>query len=122
MSSNPIAPDSESDTISQNSEKGGLVSQVPGVILKDAELITARGNVITKDGIVISTQDNDASLSTNIFADPEVKAYYVGVYEKAQYECRHVFDADITWSKEEERKLVRKLDWHGMRVQLTKKS
>jgi hypothetical protein len=35
------------------------------------------------------------------------------VYEKAQYECRHVLDADLTWTKEEEKKLVRKLDWHG---------
>lgn len=69
--------------------------------------------MITKDGVVVSTEDSDHSLSTNVFQDPEVRAYYVGVYEKAKYECRHVFDADLTWTKEEERKLVRKLDWRG---------
>jgi hypothetical protein len=86
---------------------------VPQAILDDADIVTAKGNIITKDGQVISTQESDASLSGNVFADPEVKAYYVGVYEKANYECRHVFDADLTWSKEEEKKIVRRLDWHG---------
>ncbi|KAF2665713.1 MFS general substrate transporter [Microthyrium microscopicum] len=50
-------------------------------------------------------------ISSNVFADPEIRAFYEQVYEDAQYECRHVFDADLTWSEEEERKLVRKLDW-----------
>ena len=57
---------------------------------------------------------SDSSLSTNIFSDPEIKAYYLDVYEKAKYECRHVFDADFQWSKEEEKALVRRLDWHGV--------
>lgn len=108
--------DSSGD-ISQGSidtEKDNAQKIVPGVILKDAELITAKGNIVTKDGVVVSTLDSDSSLSANIFSDPEIKAYYIGVYEKAQYECRHVFDAELTWTKEEERKLVRKLDWHGM--------
>ncbi|RFU27524.1 hypothetical protein B7463_g8811, partial [Scytalidium lignicola] len=105
--------DSSESTSRQSSEKDNVTRKVPGAILKDAELITSKGNVITKDGVVISTQESDASLSTNIFTDPEVKAYYVGVYEKAKYECRHVFDADLTWTQEEERKLIRKLDWRG---------
>lgn len=107
-------PEDISDAISRtSSEKEAVAAKVPGVVLKEAELVTARGNVVTKDGVVISANDSDASLSTNIFSDPEIKAYYVGVYEKAQYECRHVFDADLTWTREEEKKLVRKLDWHG---------
>lgn len=48
----------------------------------------------------------------NPFEDPVVAARWKGVYEKAEYEARHVFDENLTWSKEEERKLVRKLDWH----------
>ncbi|KAJ5450721.1 uncharacterized protein N7458_007170 [Penicillium daleae] len=47
----------------------------------------------------------------NPFLDPEVAEYWRGVYEKAQYECRDVFDPTLTWSEEEERALVRKLDW-----------
>lgn len=107
----PSAPGSDSDS---QSEKNGIHVQVPRVILDSAELVTARGNIVTKDGVVVSTEDSDHSLSTNVFQDPEVRAYYVGVYEKAQYECRHVFDADLTWTKDEEKKIVRKLDWRGM--------
>jgi hypothetical protein len=103
-------PDSESDS---HSEKDGIHRQVPRALVDDAELITARGNIVTKEGVIVSTEDSDHSLSTNVFQDPEVKAYYVGVYEKAKYECRHVFDADLTWTKEEEKKIVRKLDWRG---------
>jgi hypothetical protein len=68
-----------------SSEKAGLDKEVvPAALLDNAQLVTAKGNIITDDGVVISTQDSDASLSTNIFADPEVKDYYIGVYEKAK--------------------------------------
>lgn len=110
-SGKPSGPGSESDS---QSEKNGIHVQAPRVILDNAELVTARGNIVTKDGVVVSTEDSDTSLSTNVFKDPEVRDYYVGVYEKAQYECRHIFDADLTWTKEEEKKIVRKLDWRGM--------
>lgn len=100
-------PDSKSQSLSDIDEKH------LGGVAKDAELVTSRGNIVTKDGLVISTEDSSASLSTNIFSDPEVKAYYLGVYENSQYECRHVFDAEATWSEEEEKKLVRRLDMRG---------
>ena len=51
------------------------------------------------------------SQANNPFADPEVAERYALIYEKAQYECRHVFDPTLTWTPEEERALVRKLDW-----------
>ncbi|KAK0108166.1 hypothetical protein ONS95_002988 [Cadophora gregata] len=112
MSSKKTIED-DTDSVSQRSnDKIDVADKVGGAIVKEAALITAKGNIVTKDGRVISTQDDDASLSTNIFVDPEVKAYYVDLYEKAQYECRHAFDADLTWTKEEEKKLVRRLDWH----------
>ena len=109
-------PDNGSDSVSISSEsnKARVDEKVAGVILKEAELVSARGNVVTKDGVVISTQESDVSLAGNIFLDPEVRDYYVGVYEKAKYECRHEFDAELTWTKEEEKKLVRKLDLRGM--------
>lgn len=50
--------------------------------------------------------------SNNPFADPAVAERYAIIYEKAQYECRHVFDPELTWTPQEEKALVRKLDWH----------
>lgn len=107
----PVAP--QADTVSiQSIEKS---DKPPPAVTQDAQLVTAKGNVITKDGIVFANHgsSSDSSLNDNIFADPEVRDYYKQVYEDAQYECRHVFDAEAAWSKEEERRVVRKLDWHG---------
>jgi hypothetical protein len=112
MSSNQYTSPDGSEIDSTASYGKIEVAGTPQALTHDAKLITAKGNVITKEGVVISSQESDASLSTNIFADPEVRAYYVDVYEKAQYECRHVFDADLNWTPEEEKKIVRKLDWH----------
>jgi hypothetical protein len=81
----------QADTVSiQSIEKNG--KKPPRGVANEAELITARGNVISKDGVVFSSNDSDDSLAGNIFADPEVAAYYKDVYEKAKYECRHVFE------------------------------
>jgi len=41
-----------------------------------------------------------------------VAEHYVNVYEKAHYECRHVFDPDLKWTENEEKTVIRKLDWH----------
>ncbi|PLB54097.1 putative MFS transporter [Aspergillus steynii IBT 23096] len=66
-----------------------------------------------KDGVRTETHSRDSSADAdNPFADPEVAARYALLYEKAQYECRHVFDPTMTWTPEEEKALVRKLDWH----------
>lgn len=55
--------------------------------------------------------DGEIHDSKNPFLDPEVAEYWRTVYEKAQYECRHVFDPSLTWTAEEEKAIVRKLDW-----------
>ncbi|KAI1430877.1 MFS general substrate transporter [Xylaria sp. CBS 124048] len=49
-------------------------------------------------------------LKGNPFADPRVAAHWTQVYEKSRYECRHVFDATLQWSEEEEKRIIRKLD------------
>ncbi|KFY04926.1 hypothetical protein V491_09233, partial [Pseudogymnoascus sp. VKM F-3775] len=100
----------DSDRTSVSSE-GKLDTVIPGNLLDGAQIVTKGGNLVTKDGVVVSTQQTDASLSTNVFADPEIRDFYVKMYEKAKYECRHVFDADLTWTAEEEKKLIRKVDW-----------
>ena len=101
---------SETTSRSSTSEKD---LKVPPRTDNDLELVTSKGNVVTKNGAVFSTEESSTSLSSNIFKDPEVKEYFVDLYEKAQYECRHVFDADAEWSEEEEKAVIRKLDWKG---------
>jgi hypothetical protein len=59
----------------------------------------------------LSDEDSEA-LEQNPFLDPDVAMHWTTVYEKSQYECRHVFDPSFNWTKEEEKKLVRRLDWH----------
>ena len=57
--------------------------KLPLEIVQDARLITARGNVITRDGIVVSIEESDTSLATNVFSDSEVAAHYRKVYDEA---------------------------------------
>lgn len=67
----------------------------------------------SKDGSRIETlETEDGFPSKNPFADSEVAERYRIIYEKAQYECRHVFEPTFAWTREEERAIVRKIDWH----------
>lgn len=59
-----------------------------------------------------SIDSHGANTSNNIFSDPKTLEHYTTLYEKAKYECRHLLDPSLEWTREEERKLVRKLDWH----------
>jgi hypothetical protein len=106
----PNVPGDQSSTASHHSDEKAAVHTVP--VPPDAELVTAKGNIITKDGVVLGG-GSESSFSDNVFEDPEVRAYYQQLYEDSKYECRHVFDATITWTPEEEKALVRKLDWRG---------
>jgi hypothetical protein len=58
-----------------------------------------------------AASSTDGGDEKNPFLDPEVSEYWRQAYEKSQYECRHVFDPTLTWSKEEEKRLIRRLDW-----------
>lgn len=53
----------------------------------------------------------DKLQSGNPFLDRETAAYWRGVYDNCEYECRHVFSPELTWSRKEEEDVVRKLDW-----------
>ncbi len=60
----------------------------------------------------ISDSDEEGEhFRKNPFLDPDVAEHWATVYEKSRYECRHVFDPSFTWTEEEERTLVRRLDW-----------
>lgn len=70
-----------------------------------AEPTSSTGSLRSED-LVIGDYGSD---SNHAFTDPKVADYWRGVYKKAQYECRHRFDPDITWSAAEELKLRRKV-------------
>jgi hypothetical protein len=94
-------------------------NDLPQTLQQDEEIVTKQGNIITKEGVVVIDEkgvDSSArsDVSTNPFEDPEIRDYYVQVYENSKYECRHVFDAEVTWTPEEEKRIVRKLDYRGM--------
>lgn len=90
---------------------------------KDIAIYTSTEEVASS--IIDSTTPSEAQLLSGIpaseeggydneknpFRDPTVAQHWRDVYEKSQYECRHVFDPSLSWSEEEERRLVRKLDW-----------
>ena len=54
--------------------------------------------------------DGYGSSDDHLFKDPAVAEHWRGVFEKAEYENRHRFDPDLTWTAEEEKRLVRKID------------
>jgi len=58
-----------------------------------------------------SSDENGVVFEKNPFNDEAVAQHWAAVYEKSKYECRHVFDPSLTWSEEEEKRLIRKLDW-----------
>ena len=86
------------------------------------ELVSNDIPVVAKNGVVLAQSKSDASndahsagdpdreSSHNPFVDPAVATHYRNLYERVQYECRHVFDPELSWTASEERNLVRKLD------------
>ena len=76
-------------------------------------------SIDTKDATRLATEDipeysseSSDEFARNPFIDPKILAHYQDIYEKCQYECRHVLDPSLEWSHKEERQIVRKLDWH----------
>ncbi|KAL3495459.1 major facilitator superfamily domain-containing protein [Aspergillus germanicus] len=68
---------------------------------------------VSKDtSLSVLDLDDDVSETRNPFLDPEVAERYTQIYEDAEYECRHAFDPKLTWTREEEKAIVRKIDWH----------
>jgi len=57
------------------------------------------------------SEESGYDTEKNPFADPAAAEHWRLVYDKSQYESRHVFDPTLTWTEEEEKKIVRKLDW-----------
>lgn len=76
----------------------------------DPEKFKAKGDPTTEADSQ-SGDDLDGDNSRNhVFSDPLAAEHWRSIYEKAGYENRHRFDPGFTWTAEDERKLVRKVD------------
>ncbi|EAQ88823.1 hypothetical protein CHGG_05442 [Chaetomium globosum CBS 148.51] len=62
----------------------------------------------------LTDSEGYGSSTEHVFSDPAVASHWRDVFEKAGYENRHRFDPSFTWSAEEERKLLRKIDFRIM--------
>lgn len=51
------------------------------------------------------------SSDDHIFKDLVVANHWRDIYEQANYENRHRFDPDLQWTAEEEKKVLRKIDF-----------
>ncbi|PSK38925.1 hypothetical protein C7M61_002230 [Candidozyma pseudohaemuli] len=66
------------------------------------------------DFTVESTLESDLEEQTenegNPFLDPFIANHYHQIYNDCNYECRGLFDPHFTWTKEEDRKVMKKVD------------
>ncbi|KAL4756807.1 major facilitator superfamily domain-containing protein [Aspergillus foveolatus] len=84
--------------------EGSSYTDLPGIrISKD-------GSLVRVEALHEPEPESETGTPLNPFADPEVAERYAALYEKAKYECRHVFDPTMTWTTEEERRLIRRID------------
>ncbi|KAL1628701.1 hypothetical protein SLS56_005693 [Neofusicoccum ribis] len=107
---------SSSENVAPEALKEQIRESPPSTAQQTQQATSFNLEPVAKDGFHIHERhadDNtsDGSLSDNPFLDPDVAEHWATVYEKAQYECRSEFDPTYTWTPEEEKKLVRKLDF-----------
>lgn len=77
------------------------------------EETTTFSDPLPNSATVASDSDEDGeAYRKNPFLDLDVAEHWSNIYEKSRYECRAEFDPKFIWTEEEEKKLVRRLDWH----------
>lgn len=74
---------------------------------------TKNPNFSSSSSSDLSESSEYADLTRNPFLDPVVAAHWRKVYEEADYECRAVFDPSVTWTEEEEKAIIRKIDFRA---------
>lgn len=84
--------------------------------ISDLDSSLKKGNSARVSCTLLSDTESQETGDRNPFRDPVIADYYRKVYDECLYECRGAFDPEFEWTAEEEKKLVRKLDW---RVALT---
>ncbi|PBP22182.1 putative allantoate permease protein [Diplocarpon rosae] len=57
------------------------------------------------------SDEEGGAYKRNPFLNSDIAEHWATVYEDSQYECRAEFDPTFSWTDEEEKRLVRRLDW-----------
>ncbi|KAI0202110.1 MFS general substrate transporter [Astrocystis sublimbata] len=86
------------------------VTESPVVISKSASYLEDKKASINSSADSLSS-DETRPLKVNPFANPHVAAKWKKVYDDCEYECRHAFDPTLEWTEEEEKRVIRKVDW-----------
>ncbi|GEQ68831.1 hypothetical protein JCM33374_g2500 [Metschnikowia sp. JCM 33374] len=95
----------------------GFVGLSKNTAPRDSDSLSKKNDNVNIDYNSVSDAESASSKSDdNPFKDPTVAEHYRAIYEKCNYECASAFDPEFEWTEEEERALVRKLNW---RVSLT---
>ncbi|KAE9570716.1 hypothetical protein CGMCC3_g13177 [Colletotrichum fructicola] len=66
-------------------------------------------DVNVRDELPPSTGEVLGSVEPHVFSNPRRATHWQQVYESATYEGRHRFNAALTWSAEEEKRLKKKV-------------
>lgn len=76
----------------------------------DTDSLTKKNENVKIDS-VSDVESQTSPVDVNPFTDPAIAEYYRKVYEESNYECLSAFDTEFEWTAEEEKQIVRKLDW-----------
>ncbi|CRK23906.1 hypothetical protein BN1723_003054 [Verticillium longisporum] len=79
--------------------------------MQDDKLGSSPADSLTDEESRPARKGHYGSTEDHVFSDASVADYWRKVYEQAGYENRHRFDPTLEWTAEEERKLVKKIDW-----------
>ncbi|KAK6457900.1 allantoate permease [Scheffersomyces xylosifermentans] len=87
----------------------------PFVVKKKASNLSTSIRLIGSDSDSLEQEydegdRDDIDDAPNPFLDPKVAHYYRTLYEGSEYECRHLYDPDFTWTKGEDERVVKKVD------------
>lgn len=95
----------------RSSELESISFEVPNLVFKKSSLTEniQIEDTLEKESLNEITK-NDPS-EPNPFSDPFLAKYYGDMYEETKYECRSAFDPHLKWTLEEDKRLMRKVDY-----------
>ncbi|KAK3319635.1 major facilitator superfamily domain-containing protein [Cercophora scortea] len=107
------SPDSKAPiAVAPDPKSASVNSDVPAAYNKETVADSKSPGAITFGEQYSSSSEDEFYDKENPFLNPEVADRWRAVYEEANYECRHFFDPTLTWTEEEEKVIIRKIDWH----------